>query len=179
MQRLRCVLASMLMLGLAIPGAVLADDDRGEDSRRCSNIGTWFGVAGLDDSTPTGPFWTVIGISKNHGTNILEFPNNPDPTLGGFFPEAVKTTALRGNWDRTGNTTFVYTSMGFALNEFNQMVGIARFRGDVTLHRDCQFANVTAVIDIFYPGMNPFEDDPFRTVPYPSQWGRRAYVELP
>ena len=73
-QKLRCVLASILMLGPAIPGAVLADNDDDGDRRRCSNIGTWFGVAGLDDSTPTGPSWTVPYPSQWGRRAYIEMP---------------------------------------------------------------------------------------------------------
>ena len=179
MKKLRYVLASILMLGLAIPGVSLADNDDDSDRRRCSNIGTWFGVADVDAPIPTGVFWTVMGKSEKTGINILEFPNIPDPTLGGFFETAVKTSALRGTWDRVSNNSFLYTATGFALDESNTMVGIMRFRGDVTLYRRCQFAYVTTKIDIYYPGMSPFTDDPFWTIPFDPLWGRRAYVELP
>ena len=118
-------------------------------------------------------------MSENRGTNILEQVNNPDPTLGGVFPGAVKTSSLRGNWQRTGKRTFVYTLMGYGVDAENNMVGIVRFKGDVTHTRNCQFEYITAAVEIYYPWMSPFDDDPFLTIPFPGQWGKRAQVELP
>ena len=177
MQKLRYVLAGILMLGLAIPMVTLADDDDG-DGKRCSQIGTWFGVADPDDLTLTGVMYTTMGKSENYGTNILEQPNG-DPTLGGFFPTAVRASPLRGNWERTGKRTFVFTLMGYGVDALNQMVGIVRFRGDVTQTPDCQFEYVTAMVDIYYPPMSPFYDDPFATVPFPGQWAHRTHVQMP
>lgn len=176
MRTLRYVLAGILMLGLAIPGVALADDDDDSDGRRCSQIGTWFGVASPDDTTLTGVFYTAIGKSEKRGTNILE-QANVDATLGGFFPTAARTSSLRGNWHRTGKRTFVYTLMGYAVDAANQMVGIVRFRGDVTQTRDCQFEFITAMVDVYYPHMDPFRDEPYVTFPFPGQWGKRAQVE--
>ena len=38
-----------LLLGFALPGTAFAKDD----DRACSNIGTWFGVVGIGNTTLT------------------------------------------------------------------------------------------------------------------------------
>jgi len=178
MRMLRYVLAGILMLGLAIPGVALADnDDDSDKGRRCSNIGTWFGVNSPEDTRLTGVFWTVIGKSEHYGTNIVEQLNNPDPTIGGLIPGAVKASSLRGDWYRTGKRTFAYTMMGYGVDVDNMLVGTVKFRGDVTLYYDCEFAYVTAMLDIYYPNTSPFDDDPDVTIPFFSQWGKRTQVE--
>ncbi len=178
MKKLRYVLAAILTLGLAFPGVALADDDDDSDSdgRRCSQIGTWLGIVDRDDPTLTGAMWTTMGKTENRGTNLLQQVNNPDPTLGGFFPTGVRTSMFRGNWFRTGKRTFLYTLTGYVVDDMNMMVGIVRFRGDVTQSRDCQYEYVTAMVDVWYPPASPFRDDPFASFPFLSQWGKRAHV---
>ncbi len=179
MKKLRYVLAGMLMLGLAIPAVTLADDDDDSDKRRrCSSIGPWLGVVSPDNPIFTGVMWTEMGKSEKRGTIVVEQLNNPDPTLGGLFPDAVRTSTFRGNWHRIGNRKFVYTLTGYAVDLANQIVGIVKFKGDATLTRDCQYEYVTAMHDLYYPWMSPFDDDPFMTISFPDQWGRRAHVEL-
>ncbi len=183
MRKLRYVLAGILMLGLAFPVMALADDDSDSDSdrggKRCSQIGTYFGVVSPDNPILTGVTWSATGNSENYGINLLNFENNPDPTMGGFFPTADRTSWLRGNWERTGKRTFVYTLLGYAVDADNNMVGIVRFRGDVTHTRDCQYEFITSMVDIYFPPMSPFKDDPVVSFPYPGQWGKRTDVVLP
>ena len=178
MHKLRYVLAGILMLGLAIPVVTSANGDGDDDGKRCSQIGTWFGVVSPDDLTLTGVMYSAMGKSENYGINILEQPNG-DPTLGGFCPAAVRSSPLRGNWERTGKRTFVYNLMGYGVDDLNQMVCIVRLYGDVTQTPDCQFEYITAIAEVYYPPMSPFVDEPAVTFPFPSQWGHRAHVELP
>ena len=93
MHKLRYVLAGILMLGLAFPAVTSANGDDDDDGKRCSQIGTWFGVVSPDDLTLTGVMWSTMGKSENYGINILEQPNG-DPTLGGFCPAAVRSSPL-------------------------------------------------------------------------------------
>ena len=179
MKKLRYVLASVLMLGLAIPGVALADDDDDSDrGKRCSNIGTFFGIVSPENKYLTGWMTSVTGKSENHGTNILEFPNY-DPTLGGSFDKAVRLSTMRGNWYRTGKRTFVYTMMGYAVDVDNQPVYISKVYGDATHTKDCQFEYITTTLEIFLPFMSPFNDGAFHTEVLEPHWGHRAYVDLP
>ena len=180
MKKLRYVLAAILTLGLAFPGVALADDDDDSDSdsdgRRCSQIGTYFGIVSPEFPVLTGVTWSAMGNSENYGTNLLNWANNPNPTMGGLFPGAVRTSWLRGNWERTGKRTFVYTLMGYSVDVDNNMVGIVRFRGDVEHTPDCQHEYITSMVDIWYPPMSPFKDDPVMSFPFGGQWGKRVNV---
>ena len=170
---IRCTLTGILMLGLAIPSAAWA----GDAGKGCSLQGTWFGVAGLEDSTLTGWMVTVTGKSENKGTNNLDFPTF-DPTLSGNFDQAVRLSSLRGNWERTGGNTFDYTFMGIAVDEFNLPVWIGKVSGQITLSADCNRETITAAMEVFLPSMNPFDGDPLFPLPLPIHYGHRASVDL-
>jgi hypothetical protein len=195
---IRAALLVVLLLGFAIPGAALAGEGKG-----CSNLGTWFGVGEFPPVPPEGltpPPWpdmfltgwsvTVTGKSNNEGTNLFEYPNF-DPTLAIFvpvgepapYPMAVRLGSMRGNWKRTGGNTFDYTFMGFAYDEFNIPVYIAKVSGQVVLINNCQYQETTAVMEVFafsplnYP--DPFEDIPDDVFPMGQFYGYRATVDLP
>ena len=170
---IRCTLAGILMLGLAIPSAVLA----GDAGKGCSLQGTWFGVTGLEDTTLTGWMVTVTGKSENRGTNNLDYPTF-DPTLG-IFDTAVRLSTLRGAWERTGGNTFAYTFMGFAVDELNIPVWIGKVSGNITLSAGCSFETITATLEVFGPDMSPFDDEPWFDQILDEHYGYRAYVDLP
>lgn len=196
---IRGALLCILLLGFAIPGAALA----GGGKKGCSNIGTWFGVAEFPPVEPqfvvpppwsdtflTGWSVTVTGKSNNMGTNHFEFPTF-DSTLAILVPEgepapypmAVRIGSMRGNWKRTGGNTFDYTFMGFAYDEFNIPVYIAKISGQVVLINNCQYQETTAIMEAFsfspfnYP--DPFVDDPDAVYQMGKFYGYRAKVDLP
>lgn len=169
--RYRSIVACVLMLGLAIPGAAIA----GNAGKGCTLQGTWFGVVSPDDTTLTGWMVTVAGKSANEGTNNLEYPNF-DPTFGGMFPTAARLSTLRGAWERTGGNTFAYTMIGIAVDEFNVPVWIGKLSGDTTLSSDCKSEFITATLEVFAPDQSPFDDVGF-AVPLPDHYGYRAYVD--
>jgi hypothetical protein len=176
---IRGVLLGILLLGFAVPGLSLADGG----GKGCSNHGTWFGVLDPlhEDMTLTGWTTTVTGQSSNKGVNVLEWPNF-DPTLGMTFPpfsDAHHINNMRGVWERTGGNTFVYSFTGFAYDETNMPVYIAKISGDVTIFGDCQYEQITAYIELFAPGDNPFLAEPFMEFPLPVHWGQRAMLNLP
>lgn len=170
---IRYALVGILLLGLAIPGVTLA----GDAGKGCSLQGSWFGVNSPEDTTLTGWMVTATGKSNNQGTNNLEFPNY-EPTLGGFFPNAVRISTMRGAWERTGGNTFDYTFTGYALDQLNSPVYIAKVSGHITLSADCQSEYITATLEVFLPFMSFFDDDPIHTEVLDDHWGYRAYVDL-
>jgi len=86
---------------------------------------------------------------------------------------------MRGNWKRTGGNTFDYTFMGFAFDASGMPVFIGKVSGQVELILDCQYQKTTAVMEVFTPDMNPFDDDPVVTIPLGQFYGYRANVDLP
>ena len=189
---IRGALLCILLLGFAIPGVALA----GGGGKGCSNLGTWFGVGPVPPGEqpppaeelmppPWHPMYlagysvTVTGKSNNEGTNLFEYPTF-DATLEGLFPEAARIGSMRGNWKRTGGNTFDYTFMGFAYNVVNMPVYIAKISGQVVLINNCQYQYTTAVIEVFLPDMNPFDDEPMEPTPMSLGvfYGYRAKVDL-
>ena len=194
----RGALVSILLLGLALPGAALA----GGGEKGCSNLGTWFGVApfipdptSLPVEIPTPPWdvmymtgWsvTVTGKSSNEGTNLFEYPNfnpkiSPDLAVIPPFMYAERIGNMRGNWKRTGGNTFDYTFMGFAYDGENNPAYIAKISGQVVLVADCQYQYTTAIMEVFLPDMNPFHDAPYMdlAIPLGEFYGYRAKVVSP
>lgn len=176
MRTLRYVLAGILMLGLAIPGVALADNDGDSYRKGCSILGTWFGIESLDDRSFNGWVVTVTGKSENRGTNNLEYPTF-DPTLGDAVPNAVRLSSFRGTWERTGGRTFAYNFTGFAVDVANEPVYIMKVHGDVTIQPGCQFEHITATSELYWPWVNPFEGDWFQQDVLEPEWGYRAFID--
>jgi hypothetical protein len=168
----RKVLACVLMFGLAIPGAALA----GDAGKGCSILGSWFGVDTLEDKNLTGWMVTVTGKSENRGTNDFEFQNF-DPTFFGYFPTAVRLSSSDGAWERTGGNTFKYSFIGFALDAANQLVGIIKTSGEVSLSDDCNSETLSATAYLYDPLEGPFADEPFQVVPFPELYGYRIQLD--
>ena len=176
---IRGALLGILLLGFTAPGIALA----GDDGKRCSNQGTWFGVTDPlnGDMSLTGWTTTVTGQSGNKGINVLEWPDF-DPTLGMAFPpfkDAHHINNMRGVWRRTGGNTFAYSFTGFAYDESNEPVYIAKVSGHVTLLAGCQFERITAYMEVFAPGDNPFLGETLYEFPLLDHWGQRAPLDLP
>ena len=175
---LKWVFATVLMLGLAMPGVTLA----GDDGKGCSFQGTWFGVVSPEDARLTGWMVTVAGQSSNGGTNNLEYPSY-DVTLGDNFPTAVRMSTLRGAWRRTGGNTFAYTMTGIAVDADNMPVWFGKLTGNIVLSADCATETITGKLDVFVPGVpgmeSPFDGIPFVTAPLPEHYGRRVYLDKP
>jgi hypothetical protein len=173
------VLLGILLLGFTSSGVVLADGG----GKNCSNQGTWFGVADptQGDMTLTGWIVSVTGMSSNKGLNVIEWPDF-DATLGLDFPpfdQAHHISNMRGVWERTGGKTFNYSFTGFAYNDSNERVYIATVSGHVTLVDDCNYEYITAYMEVFAPGDNPFLADPIFFTPLPDHWGQRAPLAFP
>lgn len=194
---IRSALLGILLLGFAIPGAALADDG----ANGCSNLGTWFGVTPFPPDqvpppvTPPPPWdvtylsgWSVsvTGKSNNEGANNFEYPVfDPKFTMLGLeetepFASAVRIGTMRGNWVRTGGNTFDYTFMGFAYDEANMPAYISKISGLVVLIEDCQYQYTTALMEVYWPYMNPFDEDlePAYVIPLGVFYGYRAKVDV-
>jgi len=188
---IRGALLCILLLGFAIPGAALA----GGGKKGCSNLGTWFGVSPVPpDDQPSTEVWappwddiyltgwsvTVTGKSNSEGTNLFEYPNF-DATLGGTFSDAARIGSMRGNWKRTGGNTFDYTFMGFGYGASNMPLYIAKISGQVELIEDCQYQKTTAIMEVFFPNMRPFQDAPYpeMVIELGEFYGYRAKVVSP
>ena len=164
---IRHILACILMLGLAIPGAAIAG------GKGCQLQGTWFGVASPQDLTLTGWMVTVAGKSADHGTNNLEFPTN-HPSLFGLYPDATRASTLRGAWERTGGNTFTYKMIGIGVDDLGLPIYAATLSGAITLSADCKSEHITATIEAFDAGISPFYGNPTHVLQLPDHYGYRV-----
>jgi hypothetical protein len=138
----------------------------------CKVQGTWIG---FDNGVPT---WVSSshGQSASSGTNELEYP--------AFAPENPGTE-LRGVWKRTRGNTFAYTMFGYAYDDATGLpIWMNKMSGTLTLSEDCNSAEVTAIVNIFicydagdWVCQDPFEDEPFQVINYPTTYAKRLMVE--
>lgn len=178
---IRGALLGFLLLGFAIPGMALAEDNE----RGCSNLGTWFGVFAPGDTRLSGYSVTVTGKSELKGTNHFEFPNF-DPSFQDIpefqdlepFVSAKYIGSMRGNWKRIDKRRFAYTFMGFAFDEFGIPVYIGKVSGETEVFADCRYQRVTAVMDVYLPWVSPFDGDWIAQIPLGEFIGYRADVDL-
>jgi len=168
----RFVVTSILLLGLAIPGAAFA----GGGGKGCSIQGTWFGVDSLEDLQPTGWVVTTTGRSNDRGVNVLEFPTF-DFTFGGAFSEVVDGSANRGVWRRLDGNRFAYSFTAIAVDADNNLVYTARVSGTSTISHHCMFETITAYMEIFVAGQSMFKDDPYMEFPLPEHYGYRYTLD--
>lgn len=155
----------LLLTYIALPAPVIAEE------KGCSFQGSWYG-----DPTD-GIAWivNVQGSSQASGTSDLETPGF-DPTLSGYFPNAVKGTSLKGVWERIGGNTFAMSLIGLGVDEFGQTEWIAKMSGTTTLGADCNSEMLTLTVEFFESGDDPYEDEPFLVMPLPVHPGYRILV---
>lgn len=165
---LRFVISSILVLGLAIPGAAFA----GDAGKGCSMQGTWFGVDSLENLQPTGWVVTATGRSDHHGVNVLEFPTF-DFTFGGAFSDVVDVSANRGVWRRLSGNRFAYSFSAIAVDANHNLVYTARVGGTSTISDNCMFETITAYLEIFVAGQSMFKDTPYMEFPLEEHYGYR------
>jgi len=168
---LRLILTGILTLGLAIPGAVFA----GDGSRPCTIQGTWFGVNNLEEMMPTGWIVTATGQSANQGVNVFEYKTFNSALFGLLDPHDM--SADRGVWKRLGGNRFAYSFMAVAVDEGNNVLYYARVSGETTLSSDCMSEEISALLEIFYPGKSPFVDEPDESWQLPVHYGYRYTLD--
>ena len=167
----RLCLAGAVALGLAISGPALAADG----GKGCKNTGTWFGVNNLEDKIPTGWVVTATGQSANHGVTVFEFKTFNSAMFG--LPEPHDMSADRGVWKRLEGNTFAYSFMAVAVDESNTMLYMARVSGEAKLSEDCMSEEITALLEIFWPGNSPFVGTADLAWQLPPHYGYRFTLD--
>ena len=162
----------IIILFMAASTVAFAGGNKG-----CKIQGSWIGFDNSDS------YWiaTYHGRSASSGTSDLEFPLF-DPTLGGLFPETGKVSGARGVWERTGGNTFAYTLILFGIDDSTNVSWILKNSGNKTLTEDCNLMSIQSSIEVFLPGVDPFEGDPIFCIPpptEPSSWEVRMRVDPP
>jgi len=136
-----CILTAIFFCG--VTSVAIAGPDG------CKLQGSWYGTGDITLLT------TYNGMSANSGTIIEELPGF-DYTIYGNFPAAVGATTLRGTWQRTGGNTFIFTQVGYGLDEDGNIVYKVKNSGTKTLSEDCNLMEVVCTMEFYGP-----DDDPF------------------
>jgi hypothetical protein len=85
-------------------------------------------------------------------------------------------------WERTGGNTFMYTLILFGVDGSGSLTWVLKNSGNKTLTEDCNLMSIQSSIEIFLPGVDPFEGDPVICIPpptEPSSWEVRMRVDPP
>lgn len=149
------VIAVGIVLAALCAAPVFADAPGVGGSNNCSNVGTW---QGLGD---TGFTWMNIitpGANATVGQLDLEWVL-VDPTLFGFFPEAVRVTNAIGVWEKVNRHTYVVTWVAWGFDMNGVPVYVGRLSGTDTM-LDCDHIDVDYVLEVFLPGQDMDTDPP-------------------
>ena len=167
----RLIFTVIFTLGLAIPGAAIA----GDNGKGCKNIGTWFGVDNPLDKNPTGWVVSVTGQSADHGVAVFEYKTFNSSIFG--LPDPHDMSADHGVWKRLGGNTFAYSFMAVAVDESNTILYLARVSGQTELSSDCMSEEITALLEIFWPGNSPFTGEADLSWELPTHYGYRFTLD--
>lgn len=165
----------LFAMTMVLPATVFAGND-------CHYIGSWFGYNGDGEIA-----WTsqAVGQNKAHGTMLLEAAGF-DITFGGAFDPANSTGNLKGVWERTGENTFRYAAMGFAVDEFGDALWAMRLTGDLAVTGECDILEVTNTqLWVYFvdPANDPVpiwdREADVGPITFPSHHGHRIELDLP
>ena len=144
----RCALFVVIAFMLG-SGAALAQ------SNNCGRVGTWFGEG---DSGITWMASDNPGTSATVGQLELDWVLI-DPTLGGFFEDAVRVTNARGVWEKVNQNQYKYTWVAYAFDGEGLPVFVARASGSASM-AGCDTVNITYELALFAPGQKIWHDTP-------------------
>jgi hypothetical protein len=126
----------------------------------CSMVGTWHG------EDYQGNTWMTMytpGRNAIYGQVTGEFVLF-DPTLGGFFPDAVRVTNPFGVWKKVGWRTYQYTTRAYGLDQDGGVVYTWRVSGETELV-DCDYVDSTFVMELWLGDADISTDPPIFCVP--------------
>lgn len=159
-----------LVAGLALPviPAVAGDHAGG-----CKAIGSWYGYDEF------GSIWwtsTIDGQSASHGTMNLEIPASVN-----LFDGSYSITELKGQWSKTGGSTYDWTSVGFPFDENAASLMIVKVSGTNILGEDCDSMMVTDIVmEVFSPFADIYSDTPIAVdTSFLDHPGFRIKVDMP
>jgi hypothetical protein len=161
MKKMKFALAISLAAAIVIsasPALCGDDEEKGRPGQGvCRNDGAWLG-----ESPAWGMKWIIVYDSDSHwkGPLTMRFIGG-DPTMGGFFPDAVAFSDTYGTWYRTGRRMYQYTMITYGLDAAGQPVFIAKNSGTSENIGSCDYLEVYDVAISLYAGdQDPFGDDP-------------------
>lgn len=140
-----------------LPTTALADSG---SAQGCGIVGAWFGEGSAGFS------WMATmtqGELGNVGQLNLEWVIM-DPTLGGFFPAAVRVTNATGVWRKKGNHQIHYTWVAYGLAADGSVAYTARMSG-TGLAEDCDHWSMDSTMELWLPEQDMGRDPPFFCAP--------------
>jgi hypothetical protein len=150
------IVVSLLLAAVAAAGEP-EDPKRGNGA--CRLEGAWYGASGF------GP-WTAVIVedTPNSGTVTTQWTGGTG-TWFGLCPGSVRNSVAIGSWSRTGPRAFEFTEVTFSLDVDGFPVCMWKSVGWGELDAGCASGWLNAAIEFFAPGQNPFEDEPYYTIP--------------
>lgn len=150
------VMARGAILAVIFAAAVFAGSgERPGSFSTCGRVGTWFG---LGDSGFSWIATDTPGPNATVGQLALEW-TVIDPTLGGWFQNAVRTTNAVGVWAKVNRRLYELTWVAYGLDANGLPVYVARASGTAEL-ADCDNVDIIYVLEIFDPTQDISVDPP-------------------
>lgn len=157
---MRKFLTVLLCIGMLISWQIF----QGDDAKAQENMGKPNGNAFECSIAGT---WLTVGIGKNVVTIIPLDPTGrrfttiseefvpEDPTLDGFFPEAVHVTGIRGDLVKTSKNTYDFSQYEFGSDENDVLLYTVVISGS-TKFIDCDRRVTAFSIDLILPDGSSF-----------------------
>jgi len=155
----RLVLCIVVCAMIAAPALVGGTDMEQHSRNACKMGGAWFG------GNVFGP-WTSVIVENSHqnGTVVTDWGGGTGSWFG-ICPGSVEISNGLGVWERTGPRSFNFTGISFSIDADDNVVCIWKNSGWGELDPGCESGWLNATLEFFAPDANPFEDEPYATLP--------------
>jgi hypothetical protein len=158
MKQLVAIALGMCALGLTMPA-------NANGSKGCILQGSFMGV-----NLAGTPVFTGVYVPLTAGTGIIDVSFvGFDLTLGGWFPDAVRDTGIRGTWVRTGGHTFAATGISIVADAAGATQYSVKLTVEYTMSDDCNQLQPSGTAGIYTADMNPLTDAPLLEISPPPE----------
>ena len=112
------------------------------------------------------PVWVSSYIPLTEGSGITDAALvGFDLTLGGWFPDAVRDTGLKGTWTRTGRNSYAVTMLSIAADAKGAPQYSVKLIGTYELSDACSTLHIELTLGVYPLGLNPLTDEPAVSFP--------------
>lgn len=153
----RVALCLFVLLAAAI--CVHGGDNDEKLRSRCDFSGSWYAAAG------GAPWIATFSETSFAGGLLITQWSGGNGDWFGYCPGSVAVSNGIGTWTSKGPRTLLYTIISFSLDADGDVVCIWKNSGRVTLDARCSAGVQSGSTELFDPGSNPFEDEPFYWFP--------------
>ncbi len=144
---------------LAAATCLHGGDDEEKRGSWCDVGGSWYADAG------TAPWIATFSeTSFTRGLLVTQWSGGNGEWLG-YCAGSVAVSNGLGSWARKGPRTLLYTIITFSLDADGEVVCIWKSSGRITFDAGCKSGVQSGSTELFDPGSNPFEDEPFYWLP--------------